>query len=180
MAPEFPQNTQPPVDVPGVRDKIADWLKNPECRDYVTNLINEAARQNEGNPAVSTDPLDLFNRVSSQGGFVRLQVGTHANPSYSHVGGYINQNNATVYLAPLRLEPGMTAAEITRGALSLDSMGAFHEIIHLAGTKWYDDLQLSRAARALGGPALPTDRDNRNLAFSSYFDNELKQHCGIR
>lgn len=164
----------------GVRDNIADWLKNPDCSAYVTNLINETARQNRGNPAVSTNLLDLFDSVNAQGGFVRLQVGTRTNPSYSHVRGYIPRNNATVYLAPLKLYPDMSAGEITRGALSLDSIGAFHELTHLAGRKQYSDLRLSRAARALGGPALPTDRDNRNLAFSRYLDDALKRNCGIR
>lgn len=74
----------------------------------------------------------------------------------------------------------MSAGEITRGALSLDSIGAFHELNHLAGRKQYNDLQLSTAALALGGPALPTDRDNRNLAFSRYLDDALKRNCGIR
>jgi hypothetical protein len=58
-------------------------------------------------------------------------VGTRKNPSYSHVLGTIPGKNATVYLAPLKLYPDMTAAEITQGALGLDSLGAFHELTHL-------------------------------------------------
>jgi hypothetical protein len=71
----------------------------------------------------------------------------------------------------------MTQAEIAQGALSLDSLGAFHELTHLAGSQQYDDLRLSLAARALGGPALPMDKDNRNLAFSKYLEAELKRNC---
>jgi hypothetical protein len=70
-----------------------------------------------------------------------------------------------------------TAGEIAQGALSLDSLGAFHELTHLAGSKGYDDIQLSRAARALGGPALPTARTNKDLAFSKYLEAELKRNC---
>ena len=104
-------------------------------------------------------------------------MGTRKNPSYSHVLGTIPGKNATVYLAPLKLYPDMTAAEITQEALGLDSLGAFHELTHLAGSKEYDDIQLSRAARALGGPALPTAKTNKNLDFSTYLENELKRNC---
>lgn len=172
-----PQNPgQPAIDESGVRQNIANRLTN-NCKQYITNLINEAARQNRNNPAVSTNLLDIFDAVKTQGGFHRLQVGTHQNPSYSHVLGTIPGKSATVYLAPLKLYPDMTAGEIARGALGLDSLGAFHELTHLSGSKEYDDMQLSRAARALGGPALPTAKTNKDLAFSTYLEAELKRNC---
>lgn len=161
----------------GVRDKIAERLKNPDCRKYITKLINEAARQNRRNPAVSTNLLDIFDLVNAQGKFHRRPVGTRQNPSHSTVRGYIPKGNATVYLAPLKVYPDMSAEEIARGNLSLDPIDTFHELTHLAGSKVYDDLQLSSAARALGGPTLPTDRDNRNLAFSRYFEDALTTNC---
>ncbi|MEK6280518.1 MAG: RHS repeat-associated core domain-containing protein [Acidobacteriota bacterium] len=172
-----PQNpTQPPIDESGVRRNITNRLTN-DCKQYIANLINETARQNRRNRAVSTNLLDIFDDVQKQGGFHRLQVGTRKNPSYSHIRGTIPGKNATVYLAPLKLYPDMTAAEISQGALGLDSLGAFHELAHLAGSKQYDDIQLSRAARALGGPALPTAKTNKDLAFSTYLEAELKRNC---
>jgi hypothetical protein len=175
--PANPQNpTQPPIDASGVETNIATRLTD-DCRRYIANLINEAARQNKNNPAVSTDLLKIFNDVRKQGGFHRLQVGTRKKPSYSTIRGTIPEKNATIYLAPLKLYPDMTATEIAQGALSLDSIGAFHELVHLAGSKIYDDIQLSMAARALGGPPLPPDKDNRNLAFSQYLEDELKRNC---
>jgi hypothetical protein len=176
----FRRLAPPPVDVDGVRNNIAGWLSNRDCSSYVTKLISEAARQNRGNPAVSIDPLELFDKVRKQGGFVRLQVGTHKKPSLATISGFIPKNSATVYLPPIKIYPDSTVKEITVGSLSLDSMGAFHELIHLAGSKWYTDIELSRAARVVGGPTLPTDKDNRNLAFSRYFNDELKRNCGIR
>jgi YD repeat-containing protein len=176
MAPNPQKPTQPSIDESGVRQNIANRLTS-NCKQYIANLINEAARQNRKNPAVSTNLLDIFDDVQKQGGFHRLQVGTRKKPSYSHVIGTIPGKNATVYLAPLKLYPDMTAAEITQGALSLDSLGAFHELTHLAGSKEYDDIQLSRAARALGGPALPTAKTNENLDYSIYLENELKRNC---
>ena len=118
--------------------------------------------------------------MQRQGGFNRLQVGTQKNPSYSHVTGTVPEKNATVYLAPIKLYPDMTAGEIAQGSLALDSLGAFHELTHLAGSKEYDDIQLSRAARAIGGPALPTAKTNKNLDFSRYLDDELTRNCPLR
>lgn len=172
-----PQNpAQPPVNEPGVRQNIANRLTT-DCKQYIQNLINEAARQNRRNPAVSTNLVGLFDSVQQQGGFRRLQVGTRKKPAYSHVRGTIPGKDATVYLAPLKLYPDMTAAEIAEGALALDSLAAFHELTHLAGRKLYDDRQLSLAAWALGGPTFPADKDNSNLAFSKYLDAALKTNC---
>jgi hypothetical protein len=174
---QAPQNAaQPDINEPDVRKNIANRLTDP-CKQYIINLLNEAARQNKKNPVVSTNLLDIFDAVQRQGGFHRLQVGTHKNPSYSHVNGTIPGKNATVYLAPLKLYPDMTAGDIAQGALGLDSLGAFHELTHLAGSKEYDDIQLSRAAREIGGPALPTAKTNDNLDFSTYLNNELKRNC---
>ena len=80
-------------------------------------------------------------------------------------------------MAPMKLYPDMTPEEITRGALSLDSIAGFHELTHLAGSKRYDDIQLSKAAHKLGGPPLPTAKTNENLDYSKYLEKELQRNC---
>ena len=63
---------------------------------------------------------------------------------------------------------------------------AIHEMLHLSGKySGYDDTQLATAASKLPGaaaglPAAPKDYKDIKAIFanSSYFDTELKKHCG--
>ena len=187
----LPQNPSA-VPLPGI-DAIRTRLNTGDCNAYIASLLAKANELNggEGNVAIAKDGLDLLNKISSQGGFVRqdnLKLNRY-NVSGT-VSGSIAGNNkyaagTGTVIVSTRWMLGNSAATVSYWQADyLDTM--IHEMLHLAGRySGYDDTELAVAASKLPGehlplppaPTGPNDMDGIG-ANSGYYDHELKKHCG--
>jgi len=178
--------------LPGT-DAIRTRLNTGDCNAYIASLL---AKANElygggGNVAIAKDGLDLLNKISSQGGFVRqdnLKINGY-NVSGT-VSGSIAGNNTYAagtgtVIVSTRWMLGNSAATVSYWQADyLDTM--IHEMLHLAGRySGYDDTELAVAASKLPGehpplPPAPTGPNDMHGigANSGYYDRELKKHCG--
>lgn len=133
---------------------------------------------------MAKDGLDLLNKISGQGGFVRQDFLKIDGWSVSGtVSGSIARGTATVLIST-RFVYGSSASTIAMWQGDYINT-ANHEMLHLAGKySGYSDTQLAAASQlpgaAAGLPAPPKDYKDLKAIFanSGYFDAELKKHCG--
>jgi hypothetical protein len=185
----IPQNSQV-IPIGDLKARIQARVNYGDCADYIKKLISKAAEQNPGNPAASTDAIDLYNRINSQpqGGFTGTRHLVVVDPAtglrYPVSGsteGSLATGNARIQISLVESYGtpnsfSLTHADITYGIAGL------HEIIHQSGSQgYYTDYQLAVAAKALNGnvPWSPrTDNSINSIIYNSgYWDSELKQHC---
>lgn len=180
-----PQN---PIPVPlASTDAIKNRLNTDDCNAFIATLI---AKLNElyggkGNIPIAKDGLDLLSKISSQGGFVMKNfLKMDGWPIAGTVSGSIAGGTATVLIST-RFMFGSSASTIAMWQADYIST-AIHEMLHLSAKySGYDDRALATAASKLPGAApglTAPPKDYKDvkaiLANSSYFDSELKKHCG--
>jgi hypothetical protein len=174
------------VPLPGT-DAIRTRLNTGDCNAYIASLIAKAKELygGGGNVPVAKDGLDLLNKITSQGGFVRQDyLKIDGWPVAGTVSGSIAAGTGTVLIGT-RLMYGSSASTIAMWQANYVNT-AIHEMLHLAGRySGYDDTHLATAASKLPGaaaglPAPPKNNQDTNgiLNNSGYYDSELMEHCG--
>jgi hypothetical protein len=167
-----PQNPEVPL-TPGqtgaIRDQIAGLLTD-KCAKFIDQLIsNQTGKAYDSKSSLLTD----FNSIrDGKGGFFfgGTVYGGGASGSLANGNGKVDISNMFSF----------TDSNRAFGA----AFAALHEIIHvIAGA---NDQQLSQQVQALGMSVMaypgytlpyPTDKDNRNLAYSGYWGQALKNAC---
>jgi hypothetical protein len=177
-----PQNTMEflSVDLNNARRGLASYLINPDCANFIDNLLNTAARGD--NPRVGSggrdaDILDVFDLARS-----RITRGIPANGGGGQATGSVAMNTAGVILAGTRFgRADYTANQKANSVLEGDIHTLLHELIHLSGVHGYGDYDLALAVATMTGTQLPepTGRGSASdgLALSTFFDTELRKHC---
>jgi len=168
---------QPDPDKEGIRSNLEKALKDPDCENFIKDLLSKAASDN--NPLVEGgDILKIFDKVRltrglGAGGGQAIGSFATGDPQidFRPMGGrFRNLDNMKEYL------------------LYVDSLVAIHELIHLAGLKIYDDRQLAIAASKMSNapgledlpfPTGGTEAEINHWVFyySNYFDTELRKRC---
>jgi hypothetical protein len=165
-------STTVPLDI----NKIPEYLNNPTCGDFVTNLLNMAAQLYPNNPGHSTNAIDLFNAIKDgKGGYFLGTFSYNGNPAGGTTSGSIAGGDAGVSIAP-RIYSGVPDARGIRMSQEIYALAGLHETIHLAG---YSDEQLARAAYAVTAieEHYPAAGERNPFAWSRYWDDILKDHC---
>lgn len=166
-----PQNTGqvfPPIDLDKLKGLIQDRLNYGDCAEYVASLINKAAELSGGkNPAVSTNIMDLFEKIRNQpnGGIVFAPPHPSVAGGGGTAEGYYRDGSVKIRITPLGY-----FADNPRGAYSIPyryGLAGLHEIIHGAGqNEKYSERDLTRAARAM----------EPNAGYLDW-NYALKKHC---
>lgn len=167
-----PQNPVPlsPDQLSAISSQIGALL-NDKCAKFINHIVGGRT----GKPYDSKkDLLTAFNSIrDGKGGFF------FGGTSY----GGDQRGSLAAGSAEIRIGNSAHFTDPTRAFSA--AFTALHEIIHaVAG----NDVQLSRQVQELGIPVLafgypnrvmpyPTDTDNKNLAFSSYWGQALKNAC---
>jgi hypothetical protein len=140
----------------------------------------------QGNPAEFTNILDGFEKVVKQGNFV---YGTTIKDFYGFEGatnhGSISGRDAQVELPhPWPNFNPMNNPDIAASDERLTALAVIHELIHLAGKKGFDDLQLQSTVRAMRGLPQPDHTgmtSKKAVADASYsWSEELSMACAPR
>jgi hypothetical protein len=131
----LPQN---PVPLPSdLSDRVANRVNNPatDCGQFIKNVINEAARR--GGKAFSNDPLAIFNRIQSEGGFHLRAMNNSGESNFTSDGRRIVYINQVSEAGDPRLINHVQNAYANV---------ALNEILHhAADSGLYDDRLLARA-----------------------------------
>jgi RHS repeat-associated protein len=184
--PQRNPQTNVPFNQAGIKKGIEEALKNPECADFVKELLDAVATK--GNPLYKNGDISaLFDSLASQskGGFTR--TAPPGSAGYGNASGLVSKGDASIYLFG---NPNISSAAQT----ILDTMGTFHELMHLAGSKGrYTDRRFAEVVR--GNPAWsnlsrapwPGDKsfqffkraskNDNDGAWSSYWGDVLIQKC---
>jgi YD repeat-containing protein len=175
MIPFLPQNTQV-VPLPDLRAGLEALLKKSkgDCGKYVQRLLDEAAKLFPQNPLQGKTVMELFEKISKQGGYR-----TDARSANTVSGDLSNTDGrypATVHLLPWNTYGHPTAYQIDSANRNY-IYGALHETLHLAGKGWLLDYQLAKAAYSIAGKKLPDTPISDYRAWSDRFDRELMILC---
>jgi RHS repeat-associated protein len=170
--PQSPEVPMTPDQTAAIRNQIASLLTD-KCAKFIDQLVSsQTGKPYDSKNALLTD----FNSIrDGKGGFFfgGTVYGGSASGSFANGNGRVRISNTYSFTDP----KGAFGAAFT----------ALHEIIHIitgAG-----DQTLSERVRSLGitvtaypGYTLPfpTDKDNRNLAYSGYWGQALKNACDPR
>jgi hypothetical protein len=160
-------------------------LNNSRCRDFIANLLNTVAGLT-GDPAISTNPLALFDSVRGQRGFI---YGDTIRRTYGFDGatahGSITRGDAQVELpfpTPFRSYGQVNqraAADYAETQARIQAMSTLHELFHLAGRRGgYSDYDLAKAVATMRGVAVPNFPHVRRA--SEYWSAALEAACKPR
>jgi hypothetical protein len=175
----------PSFDTAGIKERLKTALDDPECANFVKQLLNAVAKTN--NPLYKDgDVMKLFDSFVSQtkGGFTREKPAGSAG--YGNASGLIAKGDASIFLYG---DGSKQASDQT----ILDTMGTLHELLHLAGAKSrYTDRAFAEVVRnnpewsKLSRAPYPGDKNfgfkkrakNPNDGvWSSYWGDVLNQKC---
>jgi hypothetical protein len=170
------------VDLNNARRGLASYLINPDCANFIENLLNTAAMGD--NPRVAgagrdADILDIFD-------LARTRI-TRGNPA----GGGSGQSTGSVATKDPGVILGGTTFASSRGEyspaekanlqLEADIHTLLHELIHNSGIHGYGDYDLALAVARMTGTEVPrpTGRGANSdaFAFGTFWDTELRKHC---
>jgi hypothetical protein len=181
------QNSPTQLSAPYVDDlrrRFTNIVKNPKCADFIKDLINRTATVD--NPAEFDDAMTGFNLIHSQEGFI---YGDTIKKAYGFDGhtihGSISKGNAQIEFALPRKWLGpdnpKAIAGFVENQLAKQAVGALHELLHLAGKKWFDDFALAKSVAAMRGEK-PPDYSGMNTrdavrTASEYWDKALQLAC---
>jgi RHS repeat-associated protein len=170
----IPRNSAPDVD--DNRNRLADMLNNPNCRDFIINLLNGAAALTE-DLYLSTDLLRLFDAVKVQRGFIYGDtIRRVSGYDGSTVSGSIIMATAQVELARPYLN--VRTAQILASQARLEALSVLHELFHLAGRKGgYSDQVLASVVSNMPGQPAPTRDITQTRPASDYWGNALNAAC---
>jgi hypothetical protein len=169
----------PALDVIDLRIRITKITSNPDCANFVKELISKTAT--DKNPAEFTDALMGFEKIASQRGYI---YGNTVRKTYGFDGSTVNgtisgQNGAQVELARPYLNVRTPA--IIESQLRIQAMSALHEILHLAGRNQYDDFDYADTVADMQGVERPNFRERPYRegvhAASSYWAKALYAAC---
>lgn len=158
---------------PKILETYPEGITN-KCADFIDKLVAGIT----GKPYNSRkDLLTDFDRIrNGTGGFYWESKSWRGGAQ----GGLLARNNAWVTLNRSQAFDSTNKNQTLRAAF-----GFLHEIIHAVTAK--DDKDISSKIRDLGfrptyypgsEMSFPTDADNRNLAYSGYFEQALINNCG--
>ncbi|HXU36727.1 MAG TPA: hypothetical protein VN937_10215 [Blastocatellia bacterium] len=176
-----PQDKPTPLPT-NLRGRLRKLLEknNNECGNFVHALIDQVAGDT-GMNAYSVDPLDLFDAINAQGGYVLEQAVVNGeNVSGTVHGGLANRlSPATVVISPQTSAGSPFNENAVQNAYT---RVALHETIHLANSQGiYSDSQLATAAFNLGGLSDDLKSRYHNIKnesdASGFWDKVLEQHC---
>lgn len=139
-------------------------IYSDKCTKFINQLVSSVTGKSyDSKKSLLTD----FNSIRDGGGF--FLGGTRHGGSASLAGKKVNINS-------------MYSNNVAAAAIAF-----LHEIIHIVAQA--DDQSLSQAVKDLGISVIaypgyivpfPTDPDNRNLAYSGYWGQALKNACTAR
>jgi hypothetical protein len=188
------------------RTIIETISKNDLCKKYITDLINKVAEMaGKSNKIISTDIGVLFDKVlksrsrygdSGAGGiFLKGHGNSHASQSWDMEGG----GWGMIYLA-FAFSGGYSHVRImgARGKETVittrlntydnivdnitgdeGAMIAIHELMHTAVSGAGTDYDYSYAVAELAGDERPVLGDNKKGEVSNYWNERLRQACGL-
>jgi hypothetical protein len=174
------QQTAP--DVNDLRSRITEITSNPNCANFIKDLINRTAT--DKNPAEFTDALKGFEKIASQRGYIygdtiRRTYGFDASTVNGTISG---RNGAQVELARPYLNVRTPA--IIESQLRIQAMSALHEILHLAGMNQYNDFVYANTVADIQGVERlnlrkPPQKEGLRQA-SDYWNRALEAACKPR
>jgi hypothetical protein len=166
-----------------LRKRFAKLLARNDCKTFVQSLIRQAATDTK-KTSYSDDPMELFDMIVGQGGYVLERVVIRGRSAGGTVSGSIG--SPELYPATVLINPNYAAvgAPSIFDAYQESYVGtALHETIHLAGTQsGYSDLELADAVFKLGlseedqGKYHDIDRSDPRSA-SGFWGGILNKHC---
>lgn len=148
-------------------------LDTPKCGDFVKDLVGRVSTSE--NPAHSSNPMELFETINSQRGFVYERVvvnGREINTIRGAIRLHEQGNGAQVVLSPINAVA--LHLEVNRFQTALTAM---HEILHLAGANGYSDQAFARAVASMPGATPPTKDISDSFNASEYWNGALKDAC---
>jgi hypothetical protein len=171
----------PAPDVNDLRNRITKGASNPNCANFIKDLINKTAT--DKNPAEFTDALKGFEKIASQRGYI---YGDTIRKTYGFDGSTVNgtisgRDGAQVELARPYLNVRTPA--IIESQLRIQAISALHEILHLAGrNQTYSDLDYAKSVAAMPGAKPLPDFSNMSYkeavyAVSNYWNKALYAAC---
>jgi len=180
----FEQNPQETITEKPFSDKDLDAMRaiivaiaTPRCQDFINKLLYLAGYWGD-DPPVTTNIVDLFDKVREQGGFVSQSLATNNGPSrgFSSVEGAIGARGGA------KVKLSSTSDLYTpRTRLLYHAYNAFAEATHVAGHKpsgyvqgAFSDYNLAKAAFALT-QVLGTGIENLKLSLPEVDPNNDPQ-----
>ncbi|MDQ3802537.1 MAG: hypothetical protein M3416_01585 [Acidobacteriota bacterium] len=181
-----PQNPIQPFDIPGILSELERLLSNPDCANFIKDILGRVSARFPDNPLVEGgDVLKIFDRISQGGGLIRAGgPGSAAgNPNYAL--GSFATNDARIQIGNYLPGGTVTAEEFRMGYNRSDAGVGLHESMHHAGRNKYYDEVLAEAVNARTGAPIQNSRGQRPTGnpltdpyiYSQYWDAELKKHC---
>jgi hypothetical protein len=177
-----PHDTVQPIDVKGIRAELARMVGEPECANFIKELLDRASSAaGPRNPLVEGgDVLKIFDLIMSkeQKGIVRDMT----RISGGLAGGSVRTHSAQIILSKYPISSFVPPNVATAWLLKSDSDIALHETLHHAGEAVYFDYDLAVAVSKMpGATPLPKGTGDPYIKdrfiYSNYWNGELKNHC---
>ena len=178
LSPQNPRrdSTLTTSEIKQLRTDVATLLKDPDCAKFVQGVLMQIEAVT-GTAAYSSNILDIFEKVKSQGGF-----GRRAGPFTAEAGNGVGGGTAFMNI---NYSIAANSSRIFNSASS--GRTVIHELLQVASNSalTISHFQMASAAYAATGrkgtaPTTDGTKDEADRRNSNYFDKKLFDACHVR